>query len=205
MSQVNACFFRVANVTTNAFQLTDYHGDPVNTTNFAAYVSGGTVARVYTVATPWPQDKLFDLNYAQNKDILTIATDEYYPRDITRTAHGAWTLTQFDNQEGPFADVNGTATTVYASAATGSGITITASANLFNANMVNEPFFIEQRPDDTTQRWEVSKTQAVNDVRRAGFHYYRATTSGTTGSYRPDWTEGSGNDGSPGINWEYLH
>lgn len=205
MSQVNARFFRVANVTTNTFQLTDYHGDPVNTTTFAAYVSGGTVARVYTVATPWPQDKLFDLNYAQNKDILTIATDEYYPRDITRTAHDAWTLTQFDNQEGPFADVNGTATTVYASAATGSGITITASANLFNANMVNELFYIEQRPDDTTQRWEVSKAQSINDVRRAGFHYYRATTAGTTGSYRPDWKEGSGNDGSPGVNWEYMH
>lgn len=205
MVELNARFFRVAGVTANTFQLTDYHGNNVDTTTYTAYTSGGTVARVYTVATPWPEAKLFDLNYAQNKDILTIATDEYYPRDITRTAHDAWTVTQFDNKEGPFADINGTATTVYASAATGTGVTLTASAALFNANMVGDLFYIEQRPDDTTARWEVGKSITSGNVRRAGFHYYSAANTATSGSYRPDWTEGSSRDGDPGVTWNYLH
>lgn len=206
MTQVNARFFRVSNATTNTFELTDYQGDPVDTSMFSSYASGGSVARVYTVATPWTEDLLFSLNFAQNKDVMTIATDTKYPMDITRTAHDNWTVTQFDNKEGPFAELNLTATTVYASAATGSGVTLTASSGIFSADMVGELFYIEQGPDDTTDRWEVSKSiGSTGLVRRAGFHYYSSTTTGTTGTYRPDWLDGTSRDGSPGVTWQYLH
>lgn len=204
MTQVNARFFRVANATANTFELTDYHGTPISGNSYSAFVSG-TMARVYTVTTPWPVASLFELTAVQNKDVMTIVNDGYFPRDITRTAHDAWTVNLFNIQNGPFADINGGTTTVYASAATGTGITVTASAALFNANMVGELFYIEQKPDDATLRWEVGKTiPASNHVRRAGFNYYTSLTSGVTGSYRPDWTEGSGLDGDQ-VRWQYLH
>lgn len=205
MIELNGRFARLANVTTNTFELIDYQGDPIDTTNYGTFTSGGTAARVYTVVTPWPEAALFDLNYAQNKDVITVTHDGYFPRDITRTAHDAWTVTLYPNSEGPFDKINATATTVYASAATGTGITLTASAAIYDASMVGELFYIEQKPDDTTKRWEVGKTIAINDVRRAGTGYYKALTAGTTGTYRPDWTEGSGFDGDTGVQWQYLH
>lgn len=205
MTDVNGRFFRVAGVTANTFQLNDYHGLPVSTVGFTAYSSGGTVARVYTVTTPYAEANIFNLKYAQNKDVMTIVSDLYYPRDLTRTGHAAWTLTTFNNQEGPFKAINTTSTAVYTSAATGTGVTLTADAALFDASMVGSLFYIEQTPDDTTERWEVGKVVALNDVRRAGFHYYQAAAGGTTGSYRPDWTEGSSRDGDPGVTWNYLH
>lgn len=205
MTEVNNRFFRVTVLSGTTFSIQDFYGTNVDTTGYTTYTSGGTIARVYTVATPYLEADLFNLNYAQNKDVMTICEDSYYPRDITRTGHASWTVTQFDNQQGPFKDINVTATGVYTSAATGSGITLTATASLFDAGMVGSLFYIEQKPDDTTKRWEVSKVVALNDVRRAGFNYYKATAGGTTGTYKPDWVEGSSNDGDPGVNWSYLH
>lgn len=56
---------------------------------YGAYVSGGTVARVYTVATPWPDERLFSLNYAQSNDVITFVHSKYPVYDVTRTDHNA--------------------------------------------------------------------------------------------------------------------
>jgi hypothetical protein len=206
MVELNNRSLRVKNVAANTFEITDYLGNNINTTNYAAYVSGGTAEKIYTVATPWDSSDLFELSYAQSNDVLTVCNQKYYPRDVTRTAHNAWTITSFPNQEGPFKDINTGVITVYASAATGTGITITASATLFDATMVGELFYIEQKPGDTTARWEAAKAiGSTGLVKRAGSHYYSSATTGTTGTFRPDHTEGSATDGDPGVRWDYLH
>ncbi len=204
MVELNARSFRVANKTTDTFELTDYLGNNIDTSGYGAYVSGGTVSRIYTVTTPFTEDDLFDLNYAQDNDVLTIVHNDYYPRDITRTDHDAWTIGLFDNKEGPFKDINGTDTTVYASAVTGS-VTLTASTSIFTAAMVDDLFYLEQSAADTTERWEPGKAVTAGDIRRAGFHYYEALNSATTGTYRPDHIEGTATDGDGAVTWEYLH
>jgi hypothetical protein len=205
MVQLNQRTLRAKNVTTNTFELTDTLGNNINSSAFSAYISGGTAARVYTVATPWLEADLFELNYAQSNDVITIVHPDYYIRDITRTAHAAWTVSTFANAKGPFKDQNITATTVYASATTGSGITITSSTGIFDSSMVGELFFIQQTPNDSTKRWEVGKSISTNDIRRAGSNFYKAINTATSGTYRPDHTEGKEYDGDVGVQWQYLH
>lgn len=205
MLQVNDRWFRVANATANTFSLKDYLGNDIDTSGYYAYTSSGSVSRIYTVATPWDSDDLFDLNLTQSNDTLTIVHQDYYPRDITRTANTAWTVSNFANEGGPFTDKNAGTTTVQASAVSGSGITITASAALFNSGMVGELFYIEQEPDDATAIWEAAKSITTNDIRRAGTNYYKALNTKTTGSIKPDWVEGSAKDGNDGVQWQYLH
>jgi len=212
MVELNGRTLRVNNATANSFELTDSLGVGVDSTDYSTYTAGGTVIKVYEIASPWEEDDLFTsidnkkaINYAQKNDILTIVHNDYYPRDLTRTDHDAWTVSEFSNVGGPFQDINTTATTVYSSAATGS-VTLTASSDLFTADMVGELFYIEQEPSkDDTDRWEAAQAVNANDVRRAGSHYYEAQNSATTGTYRPDWTEGNSTDGDGAVEWEYLH
>lgn len=205
MTELNGRTARVANQTTNTFTLTDFQGVNINTTAYAAYTSGGTAARVYTVATPWTEDALFDLNFAQSADVLTVVHPSYPVRDVTRTAHDAWTVSTFVPQQGPFKDINVTGTTVAISATTGA-ITVSASVPLFTTDDVGSLMYIEQDSADQTKTWEVAKAVAPGGIRRAGFNYYLAIgAGGTTGTVKPDHTEGTATDGDNGVLWQYLH
>lgn len=90
MTQVNRRRFTVANVNggANTFELSG-----ISTLAYSAYVSGGTVARVYTVSTPYVLADLPLLKFVQSADTLTITHPTYAPRNLTRTGHAAWTLT----------------------------------------------------------------------------------------------------------------
>lgn len=173
MIELNGREFRVANVTATTFELQDYQGNSIDTTAYGAYVSGGTMARVYTEDTPFAEADLFDLNFAAENDILTVVNNNYYPRDITRTANDAWTVTQFPNSEGPFLDVNITDTNVYSNGTSGS-VDLVASDSLFNANMLGELLYIEQEPEDQTNVWEVGLGVRDAEIIKAGPHYYQA-------------------------------
>tara|TARA_R110001599_G_scaffold171353_1_gene362437 strand:+ start:447929 stop:450352 length:2424 start_codon:yes stop_codon:yes gene_type:complete len=162
---------------------------------------------VYTVTTPYGSNDLRELsdlallNWTQSADVLTVVHEDFWPQQISRTDHAAWTVSDFPSVNGPFQDVNTIATsTVYASASTGS-ITITASLPIFNASMVGSDFYIEQKNYGVP--WEVSKSVLANDIRRSDGKYYLAVGAGTTGSLRPthdadDWSDG-------GVVWRYLH
>src|SRR5688572_6650887 len=96
MSQLNGRFVKVANVNAgaNTFELTDIHGGAnINTTSYPAYISGGTTARVYEVATPFLEAHLFDLHFTQSADVLTITHPSYAPRELRRVGATNWTLT----------------------------------------------------------------------------------------------------------------
>lgn len=128
MTQVNKRRFTVANVNAgaNTFELAG-----VNSTGYTAYVSGGTVAKVFTLTTPYAEADLFALNFRQSADVLYVAHQNYAPRKITRTGHTSWTVTAIDFLDGPYLPANSTATTITPSATTGAGITLTASAATF--------------------------------------------------------------------------
>jgi hypothetical protein len=96
MTELNSRFVKVANVNAgaNTFQLTDIHGGAnINTTDFTAYASGGTAARVYEIASPFVEADLFDLHYTQSADVLTITHPSYAPRELRRTGATNWAFT----------------------------------------------------------------------------------------------------------------
>ncbi len=84
--------YLVANPTTYTFTLTDLDGNLVNTTSSGAYTSGGVVARVFTLATPYNGNDVQMLKWTQSADVLSLCHPNYPPYDLNRTQHWVWTL-----------------------------------------------------------------------------------------------------------------
>lgn len=129
MTELNGRRFRVANVNTgaNTFELQDLQGNDIDSTGYTAWSSGGTVARVYTVTTPWVEADLFQLKFTQSADVLYVAHPDYAPRKVTRTAHTSWTVSTIAFLDGPYLPTNSTSTTMTLGATSGN-TTLTASA-----------------------------------------------------------------------------
>lgn len=95
-------------------------GAPINTTTFGAYVSGGTVARVYTLATPYAAVDLPYLKWVESADVMTltcynqITGTEYPPYDLSRITDSDWMLTEttFASSIGPPATITASASSV---------------------------------------------------------------------------------------------
>lgn len=146
-TELNGRRFLVAGAAANTFTLTDIDSNPIDMTGYAAYVSGGTASRVYTLTTTYTTADLWKLQFAQTADILYItlgnstdATKGRPQKKLTRTAHTSWTITDIDYSTGyarpALMDTNVTATTITPSADAGAGITLTASAAIFDATHV---------------------------------------------------------------------
>lgn len=102
MTQLNGKYFLVAGVTTNTFTLTNLDGTPINTSSYGTYTSGGSVARVYEIATPYAEDTLESLQWSQNADTMYLTTVYYEQRVLTRTGHTSWTLAVPSLTSSPF-------------------------------------------------------------------------------------------------------
>lgn len=79
-------FHRVTVVDGDTFTTADRWGA-------ATIASGVSAARVYTLATPYLAADLFDLHYAQDSDVLTIAHPSYAARQLARLSATSWSLT----------------------------------------------------------------------------------------------------------------
>lgn len=137
--------FEVTNVATNTFRLKDQFSVAVSTVGMDAFVSG-SVARVYTLVSPYATADLFELNVEQIRDTLRLTHYGYKTRDLTRLASTNWTLTEsiFSSQVSRPVIVGGTPST---SGSAGMVFAVTAvdhngaeslpSASLIEQNSVN--------------------------------------------------------------------
>lgn len=75
------------------------------------YAYGARVGTV-EVATPWSDSNIWDLQFYQSADVLWIAHPDFALRTLTRTAHTTWTLAEYLTEDGPFDEVNVSATTL---------------------------------------------------------------------------------------------
>ena len=166
----------------------------------SGYVLSGST--IYEIVTPYAESDLPALKFAQTADAMTICHPDHAPKKLSRFAHDDWTLTDLALQNGPFQSINTDATaTVYASAATGTSVTLTASSALFTSSHIGMAFYLEQL--NYGKPWEAGKSVAVNDIRRANGKYYKALNAATTGTLRPSADNGTENDGA--VEWQYLH
>jgi hypothetical protein len=193
------------------------------------YVSGGTVTANVDLATPYQSDDLASIRYTQSADVLTLVHQSYLPAEVTRLTANSFVWAYIaDFNSGPFLDENTTAVTVTASAATGSGITLTASSSIFTADHIGALFRLDIEDLSSIPPWEPSKKLAATGAnplglfRRASGKVYECTTNevagalGTfTGTVRPIHEEGAeaDGDGNPidtlatraGVEWTYRH
>ncbi|HKI62879.1 MAG TPA: ubiquitin-activating E1 FCCH domain-containing protein [Mariprofundaceae bacterium] len=139
MTEVNKRRFLVANKTATTFTLQDqFTGTDVDSTSWSAYVSGGTVARVFTLTTPYLSADLPKLKYVQSADTMTLVHPDYDPRDLTRTDHDVWSLDVITFAPAQTVPTNVTATPDSAGATTYYyGVTIT-NALTYEESLVGE-------------------------------------------------------------------
>lgn len=110
-------------------------------------------------ATPWTAAQIVQINWVQSADTLFITHPDVEPRKITRSSHTSWSIDTWsfvDDQESPanriyqphhkYADDD---VTITPSATTGS-VTLSASANVFDAAHVGNRFRIGNKEVEIT-------------------------------------------------------
>lgn len=170
------------------------------------HTEGGTVLLAgvpYEVSTFYTESDLPDLNFAQSADVVYITHPNHPPRKLSRFGATNWTIADILFNRPPFQSENITATTLAASATTGS-ITITASTAIFDSlDWVGVPILFSITPEAEYDQW----TKGVSFSAMAIVHYlgrvYQTTAGGTAGSRPPIHEGGTVSDGT--VLWTYLH
>lgn len=109
------------------------------------HTKGGTIiddeGLIVEVATEFTADDLDNLDFAQSNDFLYIASGRLPLKVLKRYSHTNWVLEDVELIDGPYQDENiDKSITVKASAtAVGGATTLTASKDLFTADMVGLP------------------------------------------------------------------
>lgn len=126
MTELNGNTYRLAGVTSTTAELFDVYGDPVDSTAFQAWTSGGTAARIYTLTTPYSEQDLAWLKIVQSADVMTICCvnqdteTEYAPQNLIRSSDTDWAFSDVvavpsvDPPTTLSAAITGTGTTYYA-------------------------------------------------------------------------------------------
>ncbi len=86
----------VSDVTTNTFKLKDVFGNYISSAGLAAYTSGGKVARVYTVVSPFAAENLEAVRLTQIRDRLRLTSLTYSIYDLIRYDHTNWAFSEAD-------------------------------------------------------------------------------------------------------------
>jgi hypothetical protein len=172
----------------------------------------------YEVVTPYAEADLltsegtFALRTSQSGDVMRIvhAEGKYPVYLLSRIGATNWTVAREETIGGPFRDINvDDAVTVQASAATGAGVTLTASSSIFQAGHVGSLILMESPDPGLIKPYQSSESIAINDQQRNGGNVYIALDNFTwvdgddTQRYVPVHVEGTANDGK--VRWTYRH
>lgn len=95
-TELNGRIFKVFNITANTIDITDQDGSNIDSTNYGAWVSGGSTATVYEIVTPYAKADLFDIRFAQSADVMALTHKDYEERELIRLGDYSWTLGVID-------------------------------------------------------------------------------------------------------------
>jgi Ubiquitin-activating enzyme E1 FCCH domain len=94
MTQLNGRYAKVVNIDANHFSLQRLlDGSAINTGAYGAYTSGGTVARVYTLPSPFAAADLALIKFTQDINIMILCHPNYNPQLLTLVSANNWTIT----------------------------------------------------------------------------------------------------------------
>lgn len=92
MTQLNGNYYSIIAAGPGSISLANLDGTPVDATGFSPYTSGGTVARVYTITSPYVAADLAQVKFAQNVADLILCHPNYPPYKLTLISATNWTL-----------------------------------------------------------------------------------------------------------------
>lgn len=195
-------------------------------------ISGTGVPIPYEIASPYGAGDLYDndgflmLVWVQSADVVYIAhrSKQIPPYKLSHFSDINWTIFPVVFAGGPFATENNAANPcVYSSAQTGNGITLTASANIFdpdnNGSLIGSQFQLTQNNIRIIRPWEAGQAVSFVGARRRnnGVTYEALTNTNMSlsppepvcGSIPPTHLSGQAYDGGfdgssgSGILWLY--
>lgn len=134
------------------------------------------------ITTPWTTAAhLNNLRYDQSGDVIFLACEGVKPKRIERRSTTSWSVVDYTTDDGPFRPINGTPTTLTASALTGS-VTLTASKPLFKATNVGSLFKIVSSGQNVTKAISAQNTFS-DEIRVFGVGTDRAFTIVRSGTW----------------------
>jgi hypothetical protein len=92
LPRLHARFAEIKATTANSITLQKTDGTQLDTTGQPEWVSGGTVARVFRLGTPYTAADLADIGYAQQEATMTLTHPNISARELKYTGPGTWTL-----------------------------------------------------------------------------------------------------------------
>lgn len=119
--------------TGNIDELRVSKGTARHTVDFTAPIAEYAAGTVLEVVTPYAEADLANIQYTQSADVLYLASPNYSPRELVRSAATSWALNEYAYVNGPFQIQNiDTTKTLAISAVSGTGKTLTAVGFTFN-------------------------------------------------------------------------
>lgn len=133
--------FEITVLDANTFTLKDQFGFPISTLGMSAFISG-SVARVYTLVSPYDTADLDRLQAEQSRDLLRLTHYDYPPRDLKRLASASWTITDTEfNAQVP--RPSGLAGGASAAGAAGAAFCVTAVDFSGNESLASEILLLQ--------------------------------------------------------------
>lgn len=91
---------------------------------------------IYELATPFDADEIPRLQSWQSGNDCYLVSGSDWPQKLVRTDHNDWSIADAEIEDGPFLTENLTATTIAASATTGTDVNLVSTAPLWSAGHV---------------------------------------------------------------------
>ncbi len=125
-------------------------------TSSSIYFDDLEITHPCEIETPYTEDELLDVGYAQSADTLFLAHSDHKPRQLMRFGHYDWKLMEIDFIDGPYDEV--ILSGITPSAVSGE-ITLTASESMFGkpkwyyepgavwTRLIREPYYFNEEYD----------------------------------------------------------
>ena len=168
LPRLHARFAEITAVTTNSITIRKTDGSQLDTTGQPAWVSGGTVSRVLTLATPYSDVDLADIGYAQQEATMTLTHPNISARELKYTGPGTWTLSALS-----FAPT--------IAAPTGVAATPTVAQNNF---LTNASYAVTALATDGVTESALSSTVTANNNLALAGNFNTITWTAVTGALR---------------------
>lgn len=174
--------------------------------NGALVLSG---ASPYSIATPYPADRLAKLQSLQSSDRIYLTDGSIAPQTLSRFALDDWTIAATEFTGGPFADRNlDEDSEVTVSAITGA-ITMTASADIWTAAHVGTLFQLFEVDTSDTPYWSADVDAFLGDQTYYDNNCYEIVAfddqQGRTGAAPPSFNSDTFVIGADNqVIWDYV-
>lgn len=174
-------------LTTTAYAVSDYVTESGTVYRCLVAHTSGTFATdlaankwvaqsIYEIVSPYTEDQIWDVRYAQSADVLFMANGEVKPKTLSRLGETDWEVADYDFLEGPFMLDNTSAVTITPSGTSGS-ITLTASSATFFTTHVGALWKVRHYIEGQSSSVSITTTGAQTGIKCGGT--WRIITHGT--------------------------